>query len=88
MLDTDRAKMIICSVTDSSDLAIMSFHGGAEGKNAFHVTGRNEMFTGEGRGNVREFAHRGVGGRGRSRYRPGTACTGCHGDLSKEAHRL
>lgn len=57
LLDTDRAKMIIRSAKAHSDVVIVSFHGGAEGKNALHVTGMKEMFAGENRGNVREFAH-------------------------------
>ena len=33
------------------------FHGGAEGANAEHITKRHEIFHGEDRGNVYEFAH-------------------------------
>jgi hypothetical protein len=41
---------------DSVRHIIVSFHGGAEGKKATHVTGATEMFVGENRGNVRAFA--------------------------------
>lgn len=52
--------MIIRSAKAHSDVVIVSFHGGAEGENALHVTGMKEMFAGENRGNVREFAHQAV----------------------------
>ena len=40
-----------------SDVVIVSFHGGAEGRNHQHVTRKTEKFYGENRGNVYEFAH-------------------------------
>ena len=33
------------------------FHGGAEGAGAEHITRNHEIFHGEDRGNVYEFAH-------------------------------
>ncbi|MEJ2507021.1 MAG: CapA family protein, partial [Ignavibacteriaceae bacterium] len=39
------------------DLIIVSFHGGAEGKDAAHVKDSTEIFLGENRGNVYRFAH-------------------------------
>lgn len=56
LLNTERVKEIIQSVKADNDLVIVSFHGGAEGKNALHVTGKKEIFAGEQRGNVKEFA--------------------------------
>ncbi|MDR3367424.1 MAG: CapA family protein [Prevotellaceae bacterium] len=40
------------------DVVIVSFHGGAEGAKMGRVTRQTEMFVGENRGNVYEFAHR------------------------------
>jgi len=39
------------------DVLIVSFHGGAEGAKAQHVTRESETFLGENRGNVYKFAH-------------------------------
>ena len=39
------------------DIVMVSFHAGAEGRNATHVTKRTEIFMGQNRGNVYEFAH-------------------------------
>lgn len=38
------------------DIVIVSFHGGAEGASKQHVTKQRELFLGENRGNVHEFA--------------------------------
>jgi len=40
----------------SHDLVIVSFHGGAEGKDALHVPNEMELFYSEKRGHLREFA--------------------------------
>jgi len=40
------------------DIVIVSFHGGAEGRNATHVPKRTEIFFNQNRGNVYEFAHK------------------------------
>ena len=39
------------------DIVLVSFHAGAEGRNATHVPKRTEIFMGQNRGNVYEFAH-------------------------------
>jgi hypothetical protein len=41
-----------------ANIVLVSFHGGAEGFAALHVPGVNEIFYGEDRGNVKEFARR------------------------------
>jgi poly-gamma-glutamate capsule biosynthesis protein CapA/YwtB (metallophosphatase superfamily) len=56
LLDIEKAKRIIRFVKSQNQTVIVSFHGGAEGRNALRVTGRKEIFAGEDRGNVREFA--------------------------------
>ena len=39
------------------DIVMVSFHGGAEGRNATHVPKQTEIFFGQNRGNVYQFAH-------------------------------
>ena len=51
------AKKLISEVKSKVDIVIVMFHGGAEGANAEHITKRHEIFHGEDRGNVYEFAH-------------------------------
>ncbi len=53
----DKAKEIVENLKRKSDIVIISFHGGAEGNSNQHVTGNNEYFLDEDRGNVYEFAH-------------------------------
>ncbi len=52
-----RAKAIVKSMVDQTDLIIVSFHGGAEGSSHQHVPRRTETYYGENRGNVYAFAH-------------------------------
>lgn len=55
--DLETAKKVVADLDRRHDLIIVSFHGGAEGKDAAHVPHGEEIFYGENRGNVREFAH-------------------------------
>ncbi|HNP17650.1 MAG TPA: CapA family protein [Fulvivirga sp.] len=55
--DYENAKKIVQHLDSISDIVIVSFHGGAEGSDHQHVTGRNEYYLGENRGNVKRFAH-------------------------------
>jgi poly-gamma-glutamate capsule biosynthesis protein CapA/YwtB (metallophosphatase superfamily) len=55
--DLEAAKAIIQHLDSLTDIIIVSFHGGAEGKKYQHVTREREIFYGENRGNVYEFAH-------------------------------
>lgn len=41
-----------------TDIVIVSFHSGAEGKNNQHVTRKDEVFLGYNRGNVYKFSHK------------------------------
>lgn len=56
--DLDAAAWMVDSMRQRCDILIVSFHGGAEGADHQHVTRRNEMYLGAGRGNVYAFAHR------------------------------
>jgi cell wall-associated NlpC family hydrolase len=53
----DYAKKIVAGLDSLCDVVIVSFHGGAEGKEHNRVTRKYEQFYGENRGNVYEFAH-------------------------------
>lgn len=55
--DEAQVKDIIHSLRDSCDILIVSFHGGAEGKDKIHLPEGSESFLGENRGNLRHFAH-------------------------------
>lgn len=48
---------IVKALKRTADIVIVSFHGGAEGPKHRHVTRKTEIFYGEDRGNVYEFAH-------------------------------
>ncbi|HOP02954.1 MAG TPA: CapA family protein [Tenuifilaceae bacterium] len=54
--DTITAKRIITDLKSQCDIVITSFHGGAEGSSHRHVTRNTEIFYGENRGNVYQFA--------------------------------
>lgn len=55
--DIEKAIEIVKETAARADILIVSFHGGAEGKNAQQVTKTNEKFLGEERGDVYKFAH-------------------------------
>jgi Bacterial capsule synthesis protein PGA_cap len=55
--DLENAKNVISKLNDKFDIIIVSFHGGAEGKDAIHVPDSTEIYLGENRGNVYAFAH-------------------------------
>src|SRR5512134_621157 len=54
--DLQAASEIIEGLKEDFDLVIVSFHGGAEGKDALRVMDADEIFAGENRGNVVRFA--------------------------------
>ena len=56
--DIPHAEKIVKQLKENSDIVIVSFHGGAEGDEYQHVPKRNEMFFGENRGDVYDFAHK------------------------------
>ncbi len=55
--DLTGAKKIVSDLKKQCGILIVSFHGGAEGYSAQRVSGNREIFLGEDRGNVYEFAH-------------------------------
>ena len=55
--DLQTVKRIIDDLKRKSDVVIVSFHGGAEGRSKSHLPQGAESFLGEDRGSLREFAH-------------------------------
>ncbi|MFM8242264.1 MAG: CapA family protein [Crocinitomicaceae bacterium] len=54
--DYTKLKEVVSSLNETCDIVIVSFHGGAEGSGRTHLTKETEIFYGEDRGNVYEFA--------------------------------
>jgi tetratricopeptide (TPR) repeat protein len=59
--DHDTAKALVKALAAKNDIVIVSFHGGAEGSKATHVPNEREMFYGEDRGHLRQFARDVIG---------------------------
>jgi hypothetical protein len=57
IINFKKAGEIISELKKEADIVIVFFHGGAEGLSAQNVTGNDETYLGENRGNVYEFAH-------------------------------
>ena len=55
--DITYAQKIVRQLAKTSDIVIVSFHGGAEGAKYQHVSKKTEYYYGENRGNVHRFAH-------------------------------
>ncbi|MFZ6014319.1 MAG: CapA family protein, partial [Bacteroidota bacterium] len=55
--DLPGAINIVKSLSDTCDVVIVSFHGGAEGAQYQNVPRKNELFHGENRGDVYKFSH-------------------------------
>ena len=58
LTDVDAAEDLVRSADREADIVVVAFHAGAEGTDAQHVTGVEEEYLGEDRGNPEEFAHR------------------------------
>lgn len=57
LVKINEAAKMVKDLADRNDIVIVSFHGGAEGKDYQHITKSPEEFYGENRGNVYAFAH-------------------------------
>jgi poly-gamma-glutamate capsule biosynthesis protein CapA/YwtB (metallophosphatase superfamily) len=57
MLDFPTARALVRSARQQSDVVVVYMHAGAEGTDAQHVTGEEESYVGEDRGNAQQFAH-------------------------------
>jgi poly-gamma-glutamate capsule biosynthesis protein CapA/YwtB (metallophosphatase superfamily) len=57
LLDLPAARALIKRATGRASVVVVYMHAGAEGATADHVTGHEEYFLGEDRGNPEAFAH-------------------------------
>jgi poly-gamma-glutamate capsule biosynthesis protein CapA/YwtB (metallophosphatase superfamily) len=57
LLNLPAARSLIEKAGREADLVVVYMHAGAEGSGADHVTGREEYYLGEDRGNPEAFAH-------------------------------
>jgi poly-gamma-glutamate capsule biosynthesis protein CapA/YwtB (metallophosphatase superfamily) len=57
LTDLDGARALIREARKSADIVVVAIHAGAEGSDALHVTGEEEIYLGEDRGNPEAFAH-------------------------------
>ena len=55
--DTANVSRILKKLRSQVDLLVVCFHGGAEGAKASHLPQGKELFLGENRGSLRQFAH-------------------------------
>jgi poly-gamma-glutamate capsule biosynthesis protein CapA/YwtB (metallophosphatase superfamily) len=60
LLDLSAARALIERAGAMADLVVVAIHSGAEGTAAQHVTGAEESYVGEDRGNPEAFAHMAV----------------------------
>jgi poly-gamma-glutamate capsule biosynthesis protein CapA/YwtB (metallophosphatase superfamily) len=57
LTDLESARALIDQADADADIVVVTIHAGAEGSDAGHVTGAEEEYLGEDRGNAEEFAH-------------------------------
>ncbi len=57
LLDFPTAKSLILQAKSEANVVVVYMHAGAEGSDADHVTGSEETYVGEDRGNAKAFAH-------------------------------
>jgi poly-gamma-glutamate capsule biosynthesis protein CapA/YwtB (metallophosphatase superfamily) len=57
LLDRPAARVLIKRAVREANIVVVYMHAGAEGPGADHVTGREEYYLGEDRGNAEAFAH-------------------------------
>ncbi|HWA41219.1 MAG TPA: CapA family protein [Gemmatimonadales bacterium] len=57
LLQVERAKVVVDSMSRLADVVIVTFHGGTEGKKAVRVGTGMERMGGERRGDLRKFTH-------------------------------
>lgn len=57
LTDLAAARALIHEADGEADIVVVAIHAGAEGSDAQHVSGEEETYLGEDRGNAHEFAH-------------------------------
>jgi hypothetical protein len=60
LTDVEAAEDLVRRAARRAEIVVVAFHAGAEGTDARHVTGSEEEYLGEDRGNPEEFAHRAI----------------------------
>jgi poly-gamma-glutamate capsule biosynthesis protein CapA/YwtB (metallophosphatase superfamily) len=60
LTDLETARALIREARKRADIVIVAIHAGAEGSDALHVTGEEEIYLGEDRGNPETFSHMAV----------------------------
>ena len=60
LTDLESARALIRKARKRADLVVVAIHAGAEGSDAQHVSGEEEIYLGEDRGNAEGFAHMAV----------------------------
>lgn len=60
LLDLPAARALIVRADTLADIVVVAIHAGAEGTGAMHVTGSEESYVGEDRGDPEAFAHMAV----------------------------
>jgi hypothetical protein len=60
LLDLPAARALIQKAAREAPVVVVYMHAGAEGSDADHVTGREETYVGEDRGNPEAFAHQAI----------------------------
>jgi capsule synthesis protein PGA_cap len=60
LLDLPAARALIEKAAQEASVVVVYMHAGAEGSDADHVTGHEETFVGEDRGNPEAFAHQAI----------------------------
>jgi poly-gamma-glutamate capsule biosynthesis protein CapA/YwtB (metallophosphatase superfamily) len=60
LTDLETARALIRGARERADVVVVAIHAGAEGSDAVHVSGEEEIYLGEDRGNAEEFSHMAV----------------------------
>jgi hypothetical protein len=60
LTDLEAARSLIARASRAADIVVVAIHAGAEGSDAQHVSGEEETYLGEDRGNAEGFAHAAV----------------------------
>ena len=60
LTDLETARALIGQAAAGADVVVVAIHAGAEGSDALHVNGEEEVYLGEDRGNPEAFAHMAV----------------------------
>jgi poly-gamma-glutamate capsule biosynthesis protein CapA/YwtB (metallophosphatase superfamily) len=60
LTDLEGARALVAEAAAAADVVVVAIHAGAEGSDAQHLSGGEETYLGEDRGNAEEFAHRAV----------------------------